>query len=156
MTPLDAIDRLLFRVFTRGWQRKDIERYAEGLRIEKDDGPISPAIGRTLQSIDGKAAALLTYTSMMVAALGVTSGVVAETPRQQAVVVVEMVLYLVISLFCLRSIALLREPEYDDRSLSAAVRDELILRQGMYRFCNRAAIYLTFLVLVSLPVLLIL
>ena len=71
---LDAIDRLLFQVFTRGWQRKDIERYAERLRIEKDDGPISPAIGRTLQSIDGKAAALLTYTSMMVAALGVING----------------------------------------------------------------------------------
>jgi hypothetical protein len=156
MSPLETIDRLLFRAFTRGWKGEDVERYAERLRIEKDDGPISPAVGRTLQSIDGKAAALLTYTSMMVAALGVTSAVVAETAGQQAVIVVEMVLYLVISLFCLRSIALLREPDYDDRSLSSAVRDELILRQGMYRFCNRAAIYLTLLVLVSLPVLLIL
>ena len=156
MSLIETVDRVLLRAFTRNWQRADVENYDKRLRIERDDGPIAPVVGRTLQSIDGKSAALLTYTSMMVAALGVTSAVVADSPGQQAVIVIEIMLYLLISLLCLRSISLLREPDYDDATLATAIRDELILRQGMYRFCNRMSIYVTMLVLVSLPVLLVL
>ena len=153
MSPLEHVDRLLLRLFTRKWEPAAIESYAKGLRLERDDGPVPAAVTRTFQSIDTKAAALLTHTSLMVAALGVATAVVAETTSQQAVIIAEIVAYLGISLLCLRCISVLHEIDYDDTTLPSAARDELILRQSIYRFCNRATIYMTALVLVSLPIL---
>jgi hypothetical protein len=151
MNPLEALDGVLRRSVTRSWRQAGIEKYIARLGGE---GDVAPAIRANLQAIDAKAGALLTYTSMMVAALGIAIATIADTPGQQAVLVVEIVLYLFISLLCLRTIALFREPDFDDEdALSQALRDELILRESLYRFCNRATIYVTMLVLVSLPVL---
>ena len=111
-------------------------------------------IMRTFQVIDGKAAALLTHTSMMVAALGVTSAVVADSHAQEAVIVVEIVFYLAVSILCLRCISLFHEPsEYAAEARLEVARDEFILRRGLFTLCNRATMYLTIVVLVSLPVL---
>jgi len=153
MSPLEHADRLLFRLFTRKWKPAAIESYAKGMRLERDDGPVPSAVTRTFQSIDVKAAALLTHTSLMVAALGVAIAVVAETTPQKGVIIAEIVAYLGISLLCLRCISVLHEIDYDDTTLTSVARDELILRQSIYRFCNRATIYMTAVVLVSLPVL---
>ncbi len=154
MNPMQAADRLLYAVLTRSWPPARVDEYLAKLRVDSDTSPIPGVVNRTFQMIDGKAAALLTHTSMMVAALGVTSAVVADTFNQQAVVVFEIVVYLVISLLCLRCISIFHEPpEFDNDTLSAAARDELILRRGLYTLCNKMTIYLTFLVLVSLPVL---
>ena len=109
-----------------------------------------------LAAIDTKANALLAYTSLMVAALGLASTAIAETKGQQAVIVVEIVLYLFISLLCLRTVSLFREHHTDDTAVASALRNELILRQSLYRFCNRVTIYVTMLVIVSFPVLLVL
>lgn len=154
MNPIQATDHLLLSLLTRKWEKSRVDEYVKALRIDGDNGPIPTVVGRTFQIIDAKAAALLTHTSMMVAALGVTAAVVADTYGQQAVIVVEIVIYLLISMLCLRCISLFHEPpEYDDAALSAAARDELILRRGVYTICNRATIYLTVAVVVSLPIL---
>lgn len=157
MNPIQAADHAILAFLTRRWSRDHIESYVRGLRVDDEESAIPNVVGRTFQVIDAKAAALLTHTSMMVAALGVSTTVVAETAGQQAVVIAEMLSYLVISLMCLRCISLFHEPpEYDDETLSAAARDELILRRGLYRVCNRLTIYLTVLVLFSLPILFVL
>jgi hypothetical protein len=155
MNPLDALDNVLRSRFTRSWRQEGVARYIDRLRAD-DQSPV-PAIRANLQVVDGKAGALLTYTSMMVAALGIAAVTLAENQWQQAVIVGEIMLYLCISLLGIRTIALFREPDYDDeRTLAAALCNELILRESLYRFCNRATIYVTMLVLVSLPVLFVL
>ncbi len=91
---------------------------------------------------------------MMIAALGIAVSVVAQAQIEQAVIIVEIMGYLVISMLCLRCISIFHEPpEYDINALSAAARDELILRRGVYRLCNRGTIYLTLIVFITLPIL---
>ncbi len=151
---LENIDHALYRGLTRRWERERIEGFVTSLRVYDDKSGIPNVVGRTFGIIDAKASALLTHTSMMIAALGISSAVVAQTQIEQGVIIVEILGYLIISIICLRCVSLFHEPpEYDDERLSQAVRDELILRRGLYRLCNRSTIYLTVIVLVSLPIL---
>jgi hypothetical protein len=154
MTLIRRMDRLLFAWVTRRWPRERIDNYIATLRTNNDEAALPTVVFRNFESIDAKAAALLTHTSMMVAALGVTSALVAESYEQEAVIVVEILFYLVISILCLRCISLFHEPpEFAPEALSEVARDELILRRGLFTLCNRATIYVTFLVLFSLPIL---
>lgn len=154
MTLIRRLDRVLFALVTRRWPQERIDNYIATLRTSNDEGALPTVVFRNFESIDAKAAALLTHTSMMVAALGVTSALVAETHEQEAVIIVEIVFYLFISILCLRCISLFHEPsEFAPEALSQVARDELILRRGLFTLCNRATIYVTFLVLFSLPVL---
>lgn len=151
---LENIDHAFYKGLTRRWERERIDGFVKSLRVYDDNSGIPNVVGRTFGIIDAKAAALLTHTSMMIAALGISSSVVAETQLEQAVIIIEILGYLIISIICLRCISLFHEPpEYDDNRLSEAVRDELILRRGLYRLCNRSTIYLTIIVLISLPIL---
>jgi hypothetical protein len=154
MSLIRCMDRVLFAWLTRSWPRERIERYVETLRASNDESTLPTVVFRNFESIDAKAAALLTHTSMMVAALGVTSALVAESHSQEAVIVFEILIYLIISILCLRCISLFHEPsEFPPEALSEVARNELILRRGLFTLCNRATIYVTFLVLFSLPIL---
>jgi hypothetical protein len=154
MTPIHALDRYLYARFTRGWPAARIEGYVAALRVDDETSPIPNVVGRTFQIIDGKASALLNHTSMMVAALGVSATVVAQSRTEQAIIIGEISVYLIIAILCLRCLSLFHEtPETDGAGLAEAIRRELILRRGLYALCNRATIYLTIIVLFSLPLL---
>jgi len=162
---IPAMDRLLFNAVTRGWPPARIEGYIDLLKV--DDPEIAQpsraskrrsstsVISRTFQLIDTKASGLLTHTSMMVAALGVAGHLVAESHIEDGVIVVEIMLYLLVAVACLRCMAVFDEHSVaeDPTLVSNAVRDELILRRELYNICNRATIFLTVLIFFSLPLL---
>jgi hypothetical protein len=152
---IPAADRWLFGAVTHGWPPARIENYIEILKVDDPQSAFPNVISRTFQLIDTKASGLLTHTSMMIAALGVAGHLVAESYLEDGVIVVEIMLYLLVAIACLRCMAIFNEHSVaDDPSLvSNAVRDELILRRELYSTCNRATIFLTVLIFFSLPIL---
>jgi hypothetical protein len=146
-----AIDRALFRAITRGWRRERIDQYVTNLAIDADETVVPNVIGRGFQIIDSKASGLLTHTSMMIAALGISAPVVANDYLERGVIVIEIMFYLLVALGCLRCLSLF-QGELGAETKDTA-RDELILRRELLGRCNRGAILLTLLVLVSLPLL---
>jgi hypothetical protein len=147
----EALDRFLYRVMTRGWPQGRIERYTEQLAVD-GDGTLGPfPISRSFQILDSKAGGLLTHTSMMIAALGFTAPVVAENHFEQGVIVIEIMMYLLIAVGCLRCLSMFHRDT--QRSLQDLALVELIIRRELYKWCNFAAISLTVLVFFSLPLL---
>jgi hypothetical protein len=146
-----TMDRVLYRVMTRGWPQERIERYTEQLAVD-GDGTLGPyPISRSFQILDNKAGGLLTHTSMMIAALGVSAPVVADNHFEQGVIVIEIMMYLLVALGCLRCLAMFhRDPS---RPLQPVALTELIIRRELFKWCNFGAIMLTLLVFISLPLL---
>ena len=96
----------------------------------------------------GKVAA---YTDRVVAA---NDGVrVPPAVREQFVMIVEIMLYLLVAIACLRCSSLFREATEDSVG-DGSMERELILRRELFIFCNTTTIYLTILVLVTLPIVL--
>jgi hypothetical protein len=154
MNLLHTLDHFFYARFTRDWPAARIEGYVAALRVDDETSPIPNVVGRTFQIIDGKASALLNHTSMMVAALGVSATVIAQSRIEEAIIIAEISAYLIIAVLCLRCLSLFHEsPEEDGAGLAEAIRQEIILRRGLYSLCNRATIYLTVIVLFSLPLL---
>ncbi|HTZ02172.1 MAG TPA: hypothetical protein VMC05_07540 [Xanthobacteraceae bacterium] len=151
MSLIRSIDRTLYRFITRDLPREHVDRYVKHLAVADEETVVPNVIGRGLQIIDNKASGLLTHTSMMIAALGVSAPVVANDYFEQGVIVVEIMLYLLVALGCLRCLSMFQN-DLDSPQRDAA-RDEMILRHELFKLCNRAAIGLTMLVLVSLPLL---
>jgi hypothetical protein len=151
MSLIRSLDRALYRVVTRDLPREHVERYVKHLAVDDEETVVPNVIGRGLQIIDTKASGLLTHTSMMIAALGVSAPVVANDYFEQGVIVAEIMLYLVVALGCLRCLSMFQN-DLDSPQQDAA-RDEMILRHELFKLCNRAAIGLTALVLISLPLL---
>jgi hypothetical protein len=153
MIPL--VDRWLFGAMTHGWPPARIENYIEILKVDDPQSAFPNVISRTFQLIDTKASGLLTHTSMMIAALGVAGHLVAESYLEDGVIVIEIMLYLLVAIACLRCMAIFHEHSVADNPalVSNAVRDELILRRELYSTCNRATIFLTVLIFFSLPIL---
>ena len=87
--------------------------------------------------------------------LGVAGHLVAESHLENGVIVAEIMLYLLVAIACLRCMAIFNEHSvaHDPALVSDAVRNELILRRELYNSCNRATIFLTMLIFVSLPLL---
>jgi hypothetical protein len=151
MSLIRSIDRALYRVVTRDLPREHVDRYVKHLAVDDEETVVPNVIGRGLQIIDNKASGLLTHTSMMIAALGISAPVVANDYFEQGVIVAEIMLYLLVALGCLRCLAMFQN-DLDSPQPDAA-RDEMILRHELFKLCNRAAIGLTVLVLISLPLL---
>jgi hypothetical protein len=149
------LDRWLYGAVTHGWPRPRVDNYIEVLRVDDPESALPNVISRTFQLIDTKASGLLTHTSMMIAALGVAGRLVADSYVEAGVIVVEIMLYLLVAVACLRCMAIFNEHSVANGTspVSNAVRDELILRRELYMMCNRAAIVLTALIFVSLPIL---
>jgi uncharacterized membrane protein len=146
-----VVDRVLFRAITADLPVEHVDRYVKHLAVDDDETSVPNVIGRSFHIIDNKASALLTHTSMMIAALGISARVVADDYFEQGVIVVEIMLYLLVALGCLRCLSMFQD-DLDHPNKDAA-RDELIFRHKLLRLCNRATIMMTAVVLVSLPLL---
>jgi len=145
-----AMDRLLYRTMTRGWSREHVENYTAHLAVD-GDGSLGPnPISRSFQILDAKAGGLLTHTSMMIAALGISAPVVADNHFEQGVIVIEIMLYLLVALGCLRCLSMFHR---DAGPLHELALTELIIRRELFKWCNFGAIMLTMLVFISLPLL---
>ena len=144
-------DYILFALFTRNWSKARIKAYPRTLesRAKFADGPAT----ETFQIIDVKAAGMLTHVSMMIAGLGISAPLVAQHPVEEAVIVAEICIYLLIAVGCLRCLSALGASDTPN-DLQVRVSRELIIRQELYRFCNRFTIRFTVLVFISLPIML--
>jgi len=146
-----TLDRFLYRAVTGDLSHEHVDRYVKHLAVDHDETSVPNVIGRGFQIIDNKASGLLTHTSMMIAALGISAPVVANDYFEQGVIVVEIMFYLLVALGCLRCLSMFQNDL--DSPANEAARDEMILRHKLFGLCNRAAILLTLLVLLSLPLL---
>ncbi|HVV61800.1 MAG TPA: hypothetical protein VHD59_03950 [Pseudolabrys sp.] len=148
-----AVDRALFAAVTRGWDNENLADYP-GL-LKRHDAAIPPSVLSTFQSIDTKAAGMLTHVSMMIAGLGLLAPIVADNDVEMSVIIVEIAIYLLIAVGCLRCLSAFGGPEMGDAvdDIKARVTHELILRRELYRVCNRVSILFTIVVFVLLPIL---
>jgi hypothetical protein len=153
-TPLkSAFDRAIFSVVTRGWGVARVDSYFRDL--ERQSAAMPTEVASTLQNVDSKATGLLTHVSMMIAGLGLVAPLVADNEVEVGIIIVEMAFYLLIAIGCLRCLSIFRSREFvgtpDD--MQDMINHELILRRELYITCNRAAIILTAVVFLLLPVL---
>jgi len=149
------LDRFLFATITRGWPKHRIAGYVKSLRVDDAQSNVPNVVAETFKIIDVKATALLTHTSMMIAALGLVAPIVADDRLEQGVIVTEILLYLLVAMGCLRCISIFGEHDIHPsrQAHEKMTRNELILRRQLFIFCNRATIFLTGLIFVSLPLL---
>jgi uncharacterized membrane protein len=148
------IDDRLYRLVTRSWPEEKIESYTDRLLAAHDETVVPSVVRHHFEVIDTKAAGLLTHTSMMVAAIGIAATIIAGSIIEQAIMIAEIMLYLLVAIVCLRCSALFRELTEDDDRAPEWLRRELILRRELMMFCNTATIYLTILILITLPIIL--
>jgi hypothetical protein len=147
-------DNALFALFTRSWDAAKIESYPRTLEthVKTTDGIAADAF----QMIDVKAAGMLTHVSMMIAGLGISASFLTQHAIEEAVIVGEICLYLLVAVGCLRCLSVLNPSDAGGTSaeLKKRVHRELLIRQELYRFCNNFTIRFTILVFISLPVML--
>jgi uncharacterized membrane protein len=151
ISPLRAIDNFLYANVTRRWPQAKVDNYVNKVKAIGTDEVLPEGAHRAFSDIDAKSASLLTHVSMMVAALGITSTVVAETKWEQGFMIVQIMLYLIIAIACLRCSSLFRGVTEENLPQDTLNR-ELILRREVFAFCNTASIYLTIVVFLSLPI----
>jgi len=144
------LDRFLFSALTRNWGAVTISSYSDTL--EKHDTALPPAISASMQSIDAKAAGLLTHVSMMIAGLGLMAPLVSTSELELSIIFFEIAVYLVIALGCLRCLSVFRSKEmFGSAEADNLVGRELIIRRELYAICNRVAIVFTAFVFILLP-----
>lgn len=144
-------DRPLLNAFTRKWERDAVETYHE--RVIQHEESIPAPIAAAMQNIDAKATGLLTHVSMMIAGLGLSGSLVADHRLEQGIIVIEMVVYLLLAIGCLRCLTVFNPHALTGEMtmMSRRLGNELLLRRELYAFCVRAAIVVTILVVVTLP-----
>ncbi len=152
MSPLRSIDDFVYAGLVRRWPESKVAEYTDRLKQSEDEAVLPSAARRVFDSIDAKSASLLTHVSMMIAAIGITATVVADTKIEQGFMIVQIMFYLLVAVVCLRCSSLFHSVT-DDEMSPEILRKELILRRELYRLSNTASIYLTIVVLISLPVL---
>lgn len=145
---------LLFSLFTRNWDGAAIDTYSRSLEHRETDTPA--AISNAFETIDSKTAGLLTHVSMMIAGLGICAPFLAQHLYEEMIIVAEIAVYLLIALGCLRCLSTLRSVKQtkDRATFKRHIQRELIVRHELYSLCNRVSIVFTFVVFLSLPVLL--
>jgi len=148
------VDNLLFGLFTRNWNAARFESYPRSLEshVKTADGVSSEAF----QMIDVKATGMLTHVSMMIAGLGISAPLLAQHPIEEAVIVGEICIYLLIAVGCLRCLSVINASDFSGKTadIKTRVQRELVIRQELYRYCNRFTIRFTILVFISLPIML--
>jgi hypothetical protein len=138
---------------TRGWDPAKIEAYSKAAQHPFE---ALPAMTTAFQNVDAKATGLLTHASMMIAGLGLVSPLLAKNTVAEAILVFQIMVYLLIAMGCLRCLALLRSHEIVEASAQDVRRhldQELIIRREIYAICNRVSFGFTAFVFVSLPLL---
>jgi hypothetical protein len=144
-------DGALLKALTRGWAETTVDDYAD--RICKHRGLIPQPILASMQDIDSKATGLLTHVSMMIAGLGLVAGLIADHRAEEGIIILEISVYLVLAIGCLRCLNVLNPPTVaDDTSASiVALSRELVLRRQLYALCVHAATWVTVIIIITLP-----
>ena len=92
---------------------------------------------------------------MIIAGLGICAPLVASHPIEEAIVIAQISIFLLIAVGCLRCLSVFSSPaQGGDPVESAALERELIIRQELFRICHRASIVFTLGVFISLPAML--
>jgi len=143
----------LYATLTRKWDAKTLASFASAL--ENKDAAETAATTAAFQTIDAKATGLLTHVSMMIAGLGICMPLLAQHWIEEAVIILEISVYLLVAVGCLRCLSVARSlPQHGSGiDFRQTVQRELVIRHELYRLCNQASIYFTTAVFLSLPVL---
>lgn len=151
--PKDGIAALL-AALTNKWDDATVASFARSL--ENRDAEETDAATAAFQTLDAKASGLLTHVSMMIAGLGICAPLLAQHWLEEAVIVGEIVVYLVITVGCLRCLSVVRTlgDANSRKPAKLRVQRELIIKHELYRLCNQATIYFTIVVFVSFPIML--
>ena len=146
-------DAPLLNALTRNWDDSAIKEYPE--RLRRHEEAIPAPIAEALQNIDSKATGLLTHASMMIAGLGLIAPLVANHAIEEAIIVAEMAVYLLLAVGCLRCLTVFSPANFSDDNAGMLFRigQELLLRRELYGLCIRTAIVFTIVVVVTLPAL---
>lgn len=144
-------DRPLLNAITRNWDEDAVKNYPE--RIRRHEESIPTPIAEALQNIDAKATGLLTHVSMMIAGLGLIAPLVANHRFEEVIIVCEMAVYLILAVGCLRCLTIFSPRDIGTETGLTGIGSELLLRRELYALCVRAAIIITILVVITLPVL---
>ena len=143
----------LYGALTRKWDAKTLDTYATAL--ENRDAAETGATSAAFQTIDTKATGTLTHVSMMIAGLGICAPLLAQHPVEEAIIVAQIAVYLIIAVGCLRCLSVVRSlRERGGDAVKQRVQRELIIRHEIYRICNRTSIYFTVIVFITLPLML--
>jgi len=140
----------LIAALTNRLDENTVASYAHSLA--NWDAERTGAISAAFQILDTKASGLLTHVSMMIAGLGIVAPLLAQHRIEEIIIIVEIVVYLLIAIGCLRCLSVRSVGELKHPS----VQRELIVKHELYRLCNNATIYFTILVFISFPIMLIL
>ena len=146
-----ALDRMFFSIVTLGWAKERVADYTP--QVTRYEASLPNNANEAFRLIDAKAAGLLQHVSLMIAGLGLVAPLVAESRLELGVVVAEIAVYLLLSIGCLRCLAVFnsRDLRSDGSNPDELIRRELIIRHELYALCNRVAIVFTILVFVILP-----
>jgi len=146
------LNRTLFAGLTRGWGPVRIDGYTKAVQQSFDR---VPAVSTAFQNIDAKATGLLTHASMMIAGLGLIAPMLIKNAIAEAVVIFQILIYLLIAMGCLRCLSLFHsyDDSTSDEEYKQRLNHELIIRREIYAICNRVSIAFTVFVFLSLPVL---
>jgi len=149
------IDQALYSALTHKWEKRVVDSYSKTLQVRVSATP--PHVNEIFHRIDAKATALLTYVAMMIAGLGIIAPIVASHPFEEGVVIIQISIFLLIAIGCLRCLSVFGSLEHsaDAAAVRKSAERELIIRQELFRLCHRASIIFTFGVVVSLPVMLV-
>ena len=144
------IDRVPFSAITRNWNRTQIDGYFDN--VKRHDTAVPSVVLHSLQTVDAKASGLLTYTSMMIAGLGLIAPLVVNDQIETGIII-KVGCYVLIALGYLRCLSIFQSRELFSRANSKRepVNRELILRRELYAWYNRMAIAVTIIVFVGLP-----
>ena len=141
---------MLFAGITRGWDEARIDAYSKAVHYPFE---AQPAMATAFQNVDAKATGLLTHASMMIAGLGLLSSLVVKNSYAEAIVIFQILVYLLIAMGCLRCLTIFRAYELirSAQDFKNILDRELIIRREIYSFCNRVSIVFTAFVFISLP-----
>jgi hypothetical protein len=147
------LDRFLYALVTRGWNKTDIAAYPDHLRLY--DSVLTDQNRASFEQVDAKATGLLTHVSLMIAGLGLVAPLVVDNDVELGIVIAEISVYLLIAVGCLRCLSLFHAQQFndDEANLRAILERELIIRRELYSLCIRASIGFTMVVFLLLPVL---
>jgi hypothetical protein len=148
------IDDVLFSTFTRRWEKELVDHYLEAL--QKTESATPDYVDEVFQRIDVKATGLVAYVAMMIAGIGICAPLVAKHPFEEAIVIVQICVFLLIAIGGLRCLSAFGSPAVSNKPEIAlhTLQREILIRQELYRLCHRAAIIFTFTAFVSLPIML--
>jgi hypothetical protein len=148
------VDDALLAALTRNWQKRIANNYLKTLQKNEEATPRH--IHEVLHRIDTKGTALVTYVAMIIAGLGICAPLVAQHPFEEAIVIAQISVFLLIAVGCLRCLSVFSTPGVSDEPAARLrhLERELIVRQELFRICHRASIVFTLGVFVSLPIML--